>query len=89
MVGKVSPPNFENIRERGGRLHQLIIKNNQDMPIDHLKAAKSLLTRNKVKDNLFYLKNGAAMNDESMNGSHQKGVLSSNRDKKKQSNAGN
>jgi len=40
MVGKVSPPHFENIRERGGKLHQLIIKNVHDMPIDHLKAVK-------------------------------------------------
>ena len=53
------------------------------MPIDHLKAAKSLLTRNKIKDNLFYLKNVAAINDESINGSQHKGVLSSHRDKKK------
>lgn len=83
MVGKVSPPHFENIRERGGKLHQLIIKNMQDLPIDHLKAAKSLLTRNKVKDNLFYLKNVAAINDESINGSQKKGALSSHRDKKK------
>ena len=89
MVGKASPPHFENIRERGGRLHQLIIKNNHDMPIDHLKAAKSLLTRNKVKDNLFYLKNSGKMNDESVNGSQKKGALSSHREKKKQSNAGN
>ena len=89
MVGKVSPPHFENIRERGGKLHQLIIKNVHDMPIDHLKAAKSLLTRNKVQENLFYLKNNVKMNDESNNGSQQKRVLSSHRDKKKQSNAYN
>lgn len=59
------------------------------MPIDHIKAAKSLLTRNKIKENLFFLNKRAAEYNQSLNGSNQKGALSSHREKKKQSNAFN